>query len=78
MFSGARLGADTSHFNERTSDVYPPERRFSARYLLRATKLGLNPAALCLTIRELVDDDATIACDIGSNYIFMARHLRVY
>ncbi|MBV8178148.1 MAG: acetolactate synthase AlsS [Mycobacterium sp.] len=42
------------------------------------TKLGLNPAALVLKIRELVDDDATIACDIGSNYIYMARHFRVY
>jgi acetolactate synthase I/II/III large subunit len=42
------------------------------------TKLGLNPAALVLKIRELVDDDTTIACDIGSNYIFMARHFRVY
>jgi acetolactate synthase I/II/III large subunit len=42
------------------------------------TELGLNPAAVVLKIRELVDDDATIACDIGSNYIFMARHFRVY
>ncbi|MBV8346409.1 MAG: acetolactate synthase AlsS, partial [Mycolicibacterium sp.] len=42
------------------------------------TTLGLNPAALVLKIRELVDDDATIACDIGSNYIYMARHFRVY
>jgi len=42
------------------------------------TKLRLNPAALCLKIRELVDDDATIACDVGSNYIFMGRHFRAY
>jgi acetolactate synthase I/II/III large subunit len=42
------------------------------------TRLGLNPAAVVLKIRELVDDDATIACDVGSNYIFMARHFRVY
>lgn len=42
------------------------------------TELGLNPAALSLKIRELVDDDATIACDIGTNYIYMARHFRVY
>ncbi|HZA11503.1 acetolactate synthase AlsS [Mycobacterium sp.] len=42
------------------------------------TELGLNPAAVVLKIRELVDDDATIACDVGSNYIYMARHFRVY
>ncbi|GJO05315.1 acetolactate synthase AlsS [Mycobacterium marinum] len=39
---------------------------------------GLNPAAVVLKIRDLVDDDATIACDVGSHYIYMARHVRVY
>ena len=43
-----------------------------------ATDAGLNPAAVVLKIRELVDDDATIACDIGSHYIYMARHFRAY
>jgi acetolactate synthase I/II/III large subunit len=42
------------------------------------TTLGLNPAAVVLKIRELVDDDTTVACDVGSNYIYMARHFRVY
>ena len=36
---------------------------------------GLNPAAV-RKIRELVDDDAAIACDAGSHYIYMARHFR--
>jgi acetolactate synthase-1/2/3 large subunit len=31
-----------------------------------------------LTIRDLVDADATVACDCGSNYIYMARHFRAY
>jgi acetolactate synthase I/II/III large subunit len=39
---------------------------------------GLNPAALVLKIRDLIDDDATVACDVGSHYIYMARHFRVY
>jgi acetolactate synthase I/II/III large subunit len=43
-----------------------------------ASDAGLNPAAVVLKIRELVDDDATIACDIGSHYIYMARHFRGY
>ena len=38
----------------------------------------LNPAALVLKIRDLIRDDATIACDVGSHYIYMARHFRVY
>ena len=43
-----------------------------------ASDAGLNPAGVVLKIRELVDDDATIACDIGSHYIYMARHFRGY
>ena len=43
-----------------------------------ATDAGLNPAAVVLKIRDLVDDDATIACDVGSHYIYMARHFRAY
>lgn len=40
---------------------------------------GLNPTAVVLGLREaLDDDDATIACDVGSVYIYMARHFRVY
>ncbi|WP_030455425.1 acetolactate synthase AlsS [Herbidospora cretacea] len=43
-----------------------------------ATELGLNPAAVILKIRELVDDDATVVADVGSNYIYTARHFRSY
>ncbi|MCV7078661.1 acetolactate synthase AlsS [Mycobacterium szulgai] len=39
---------------------------------------ALAPAALVLKIRDAVRDDATIACDVGSHYIYMARHFRVY
>jgi len=42
------------------------------------TAVGPNPAALVLKIRDLIDDDATVACDIGSHFIYMARHFRVY
>lgn len=39
---------------------------------------GLDPVAVVLRLREELDDNATIACDIGSVYIHVARHLRVY
>lgn len=39
---------------------------------------GLNPVAVVLRLREELDDTATIACDIGSVYIYLARHFRVY
>jgi acetolactate synthase-1/2/3 large subunit len=42
------------------------------------TDIGLNPAAVVLKIRDLIDDTATVACDVGSHYIYMARHFRVY
>lgn len=38
----------------------------------------VNPAALVLALRDGLEDDATVACDIGSVYIYMARHFRVY
>jgi acetolactate synthase-1/2/3 large subunit len=40
--------------------------------------LGLNPAALVLEWRATLDDDATVAVDMGTNYIHMARHFRTY
>ena len=42
------------------------------------TGRGVNPAAVVLKIRDLIDDTATVACDVGSHYIYMARHFRVY
>lgn len=42
------------------------------------TEKGLNPAALVLKIRDLIDDETTVACDVGSHYIYIARHFRVY
>lgn len=39
---------------------------------------GLDPVTVVLRLREELGDDATIACDIGSVYIHMARHFRVY
>ncbi|HYY00668.1 MAG TPA: thiamine pyrophosphate-dependent enzyme [Mycobacterium sp.] len=39
---------------------------------------GLDPVTVVLALREQLGDDATIACDIGSVYIYMARHFRVY
>ena len=43
-----------------------------------ADRPGVNPAAVVLKIRDLLGDDATVACDVGSHYIYMARHFRVY
>lgn len=39
---------------------------------------GLNPTAVVMALRDHLGDDATVACDIGSVYIYMARHFRVY
>ncbi|HHW51314.1 MAG TPA: acetolactate synthase AlsS [Pseudoclavibacter sp.] len=39
---------------------------------------GIQPAALTIALRELTPDDATVVCDVGSNYIYMARHFRTY
>jgi acetolactate synthase I/II/III large subunit len=39
---------------------------------------GLNPTAVVLALRDHLDDAAVVACDIGSVYIYMARHFRTY
>lgn len=39
---------------------------------------GINPVSVVLRLREELDDTATITCDVGSVYIYMARHFRVY
>ncbi|GAA3938504.1 acetolactate synthase AlsS [Actinoplanes auranticolor] len=39
---------------------------------------GLDPARLVLLIRDLLPEETTVACDIGSVYIYMARHFRVH
>ncbi|WP_301149359.1 acetolactate synthase AlsS [Mycobacterium simiae] len=39
---------------------------------------GLNPVAVVLALRDELDDEATITCDVGSVYIYLARHFRVY
>ncbi|MET0454127.1 MAG: acetolactate synthase AlsS [Mycobacterium sp.] len=39
---------------------------------------AVDPVALVLALRELLDDDATLASDIGTHYIYLARHFRTY
>jgi len=34
----------------------------------------VHPLSIVLALRSLVDDDTTVACDMGSNHIWMARH----
>ncbi|WP_061296314.1 acetolactate synthase AlsS [Herbidospora cretacea] len=69
--------------SQQANAVIAEQRRALARIDERAravpaTELGLNPAAVILKIRELVDDDATVVADVGSNYIYTARHFRSY
>jgi acetolactate synthase-1/2/3 large subunit len=42
------------------------------------SEAGLNPVSVLLMLRDKIDDDATVTCDIGSHYIYMARHFRAY
>lgn len=40
--------------------------------------IALASARMVEELRELVDDDATVGCDVGSHYIYVARHFRGY
>ncbi|MEH3089187.1 MAG: acetolactate synthase AlsS [Microbacterium arborescens] len=39
---------------------------------------GLDPVAVVAGIRDALPDSATVLCDVGSNYLYMARHFRTY
>lgn len=39
---------------------------------------GLDPVAVVAGIRAALPDDASVLCDVGSNYLYMARHFRTY
>jgi len=43
-----------------------------------ADSATVNPVALVLALRDLLDDDATVACDVGTHCIYLARHFRTY
>ncbi|TGA97206.1 acetolactate synthase AlsS [Sporolactobacillus shoreae] len=38
----------------------------------------VHPLSLIHTLRHLLSDDTTVTCDVGSHYIWMARHFRSY
>ncbi len=38
----------------------------------------IHPLRIVRALREAVDDDTTVVCDVGSHYIWMARHFRTY
>ena len=38
----------------------------------------MHPLDIVNTLQEKVDDDTTVTVDIGSHYIWMARHFRIY
>jgi acetolactate synthase-1/2/3 large subunit len=38
----------------------------------------MHPLRLIRELRALIDDDTTVACDVGSHYIWMARNFRSY
>ncbi|WP_099038035.1 acetolactate synthase AlsS [Mycobacterium neglectum] len=76
LLSGLRVGAEVNNAIAEQRD-----RLTAIDQQARATaesEHGLNPAAVVLTLRDHLSDDATVACDVGSNYIYMARHFRCY
>jgi len=63
--------ADISRQRDRLAEI-------DAAALAEPSTERLNPVSVVLRLREQLDDEATIACDIGTVYIHMARHFRVY
>jgi len=72
MHLAERYAAELARQRQLLTDIDEHARSASAQ------GHGVNPAALVLRLRDGLDDNATVACDIGSVYIYMARHFRVY
>jgi len=72
MHLAERYAAELARQRQLLTDIDEHARSASAQ------GHGVNPAALVLHLRDGLDDNATVACDIGSVYIYMARHFRVY
>ena len=72
MHLAERYAAELTRQRQLLTDIDEHARSASAQ------GHGVNPAALVLHLRDGLDDNATVACDIGSVYIYMARHFRVY
>lgn len=60
---------------QRTRLSDDPDEVFSE---LHDDAKGLDPVAVVLKLREAVNDETTVISDIGSHYIYMARHFRTY
>jgi acetolactate synthase I/II/III large subunit len=76
QLAGLRLDAEVNNaIAEQRDRLLTIDEESRAR---SESDLGLNPVAVVLALRDNLTDDATVACDIGSNYIFMARHFRCY
>ena len=43
-----------------------------------ASTAVVHPTHIIATLRELLPDEAIVACDIGSSYVWMARHFRTF
>jgi acetolactate synthase I/II/III large subunit len=76
LLSGLRLSesANAAVTQQREALAHIDEQAQAAP----ATHAGLNPAAVVLRLRDLLDDNATVACDVGSHYIYVGRHFRCY
>jgi acetolactate synthase-1/2/3 large subunit len=46
--------------------------------VMPASATVVHPATIVSTLRDLLPDDAIVACDIGSSYVWMARHFRTF
>jgi acetolactate synthase-1/2/3 large subunit len=46
--------------------------------VMPASATVVHPATIISTLRDLLPDDAIVACDIGSSYVWMARHFRTF
>ncbi|AMV61726.1 Acetolactate synthase, catabolic (plasmid) [Pediococcus damnosus] len=69
-----KLSADTSKTLDNLRQEFDSENKVPTD-----VKPGtVHPLAIVRALQERVDDDTTVTVDVGSHYIWMARHFRIY
>jgi acetolactate synthase-1/2/3 large subunit len=80
----ATIAALTAHAADWRSDAAAKETVAKLRASLdeppmqASSAAVVHPTQIVATLRDLLPDETVVACDIGSNYVWMARHFRTF
>lgn len=71
---------DISLSDDQKDNLHQMQKNFLSKDEVPETdgSLGVHPLAIIHALQNQVNDDTTVTVDVGSHYIWMARHFRSY